>query len=45
MDVQKAIASYIAVVETNLFVRRAGGDVDAANEKVVADNPFSWCRD
>ena len=34
-DVQKAMSSYIAAVETNLVVRRAGGNVATANEQVV----------
>ena len=33
--VRRAMENYIAVVERNLAVRRAGGDVEASNEEVV----------
>ena len=34
-EVQQSMAQMISVVEANLASRRAGGNVDAANERVV----------
>jgi len=34
-EVQQSMARMISVVEANLAMRRAGGNVDAANDRVV----------